>query len=161
MMTLPHLLAGAAIGRRTRPGWLACGIAYASHFVLDHFPHLEPVSSWEPWQRNLVGYLDAGIAVAVLAWVLRSAGRRWPLIALCAFLADWPDIMRAIPGLSPVLLNLPLWKPMALFHDAAHAQVPCTSWLSGLWGQLMVVAISLLCLVERRYAEGVLNTNAG
>lgn len=150
MMTLPHLLAGAAIGRRVRPLWIAAPLAYLSHFALDHFPHLEPSPEWPMWQRQAVGYSEAIIAVMVLAWILRRQGPQWPVIALCAFLADWPDIMRALPGVTPTLVNLPIWRELAWFHELAHAQTPCANWLSGLSGQGLVCGIAVWALFPHR-----------
>ncbi len=98
------------------------------------------------WQRTLFGYSDAAIAIIMLALVIRWNRERWLPIVLCAFLADWPDIMRSIPVVSPWLIEMPIWKQMNDFHNSFHAQTVCATWYTGLWGQVLVIWISMWLL---------------
>lgn len=150
MLAVPHIVAGAAVGKAVRSPWIALPIAFLSHFALDSIPHLD--------SHGLFGRNDATtqaeiVAVAIdvtaaAALVLWAAGRQtgWRLIYAAAFAGILMD----------VVFNCPLWDKqlgawqytawLSLFHHDVQHNVPQSQWPLGFSTQAVTIAASLWVL---------------
>ncbi len=129
MTSAAHIAVGAAICSRVRQPWLGLPAAFASHFLLDAWPHFEQAGvvgegiGWPHAGLALRGVNWAATAaiVGLLAWRLRSDSRwRWLYVVGGGLLAYSPDWLKLIGGPTS-------W--FATFHSGLHAQ---TSWANAL-----------------------------
>lgn len=89
-----HTLAGALIAVAL-PTPLTPIAAFASHFLLDAFPHFgnsDRFALGTPAFRRLL-LLDGALCIFSLAFAIWLFPHLWWLIALCAFLSALPDFM--------------------------------------------------------------------
>lgn len=96
MTATNHALTGAAIGLTVSNPIAAVVLAFLSHFVLDALPHYGP-SKQDIGGTSFRNYLltDIGFCVVLVAVLLLSAGDRWLIASVCAFVATSPDAMWA------------------------------------------------------------------
>jgi hypothetical protein len=102
MMAATHMVVAGAAGRVLRRPWLAWPAGFASYFVLDAIPHLNPEQFVHPPATEWV--LAADVALGVLLVVGLSAGRARQGVVLgsvlCAALAA---VLTHRPHLAAVL----------------------------------------------------------
>jgi len=86
----PHLVTGAAIGARVKVPMAALVVAFASHFVLDTFPHYD--FAWIG-SHGLFEAVDIGLGVLLTGLIIWKVRHWWPLAgALAAVLSDAPGV---------------------------------------------------------------------
>jgi hypothetical protein len=78
------MLAGAAIGQRVRPVWVAVPVAFFSHLLLDAIPHheLTEIPSLVPWSE-FVNVFASLVAVGLVLVLAEPRPQRWAMI-VCA-----------------------------------------------------------------------------
>jgi len=171
MLTVPHVLAGAAIGSLVGdiPGQLpiAFVLGWASHYVLDAVPHWERLyhpkdhPDWdteEPtknWPRPIFyqAAADVIIAVALLFIAVHTIHPHIPWYQSAVFWGGiggfFPDIVDNVPFWNRQLGRLSLIKRERQFHQSIHVtdetQERSPKYL-GLITQLLVIGGSLWIL---------------
>src|SRR3954451_15359325 len=101
MLATPHLVTGAAIGRGLKRPSLAWPAAFASHFLLDHVPHLDAhalfgVAYGGPTRPEVtMAAADALLGIWLTVWAVgRQPGRRVMLWG--AFFAMLIDLLQNV-----------------------------------------------------------------
>lgn len=170
MLTVPHVVAGAAIGSLVGdlPGQnvFAFAVGWGTHYVLDAVPH------WEEWfgkeihgypsdaaVKNipksiaLSGVLDFVAAAILLVLLLRTSSSEQfyqsPIFwgALGGF---FPDFLDNIPILKEVTVNIPGVQAERNFHNTVHISEAARRKVpryTGLITQLIVVGAGLWLLL--------------
>lgn len=173
MLTIPHMLAGAALGSLVPDSnidnLLAFGIGWMSHYALDSIPHWERViDSGEgkvkgfatdlppsKWPRIYFWQAVADVILAltiVLAVIYGLGGERpfwestWFWGALGGF---FPDAVDNNPYVNRYVEDKSPWRWFNRFHKTIHispeSQKNSPRYL-GLWTQLVVIGLSLWIL---------------
>lgn len=173
MLTVPHVLAGAALGSLVGdvPGApiVAFGVGWASHYVLDSLPHWERLYrphdrlSFETdtpardWPRHLFvqAVIDVLVAGAIIYFLATNTSEAswWNTerIVWGAIGGAVPDLLGNVPFWNRILRRLPGFKQEYAFHSNIHIapivqkQVP--KWL-GLLTQIITVTVSLWVLMR-------------
>jgi len=171
MLTVSHVLAGAAIGAAVPDGPLdngfAFGLGVASHYLLDTVPH------WENWFGKEIHGLPSGTPLTKMPPISIASGAFDLVAALTLFLfvfiyrqeplpvwesavfwgavgAFLPDLLDNVPFISQLVRRLKFMDWERRFHDWIHIpdeakrRVP---YLTGLITQLIVVSLSLYLLL--------------
>jgi len=161
MMTIPHMLAGAAIGRTARRPWLAYPAAFASHFLLDYLPHLDTHGLFGVKRGGPTG-IEASVGVAdflIGALLVLTLSRRQPdrrVMLGGAFCGALLDIVEYVPPVGPWFKNWAGTAWLARFHHGIQHNLTPSHWLLGFGTQAIVLAISIaICLPRRRKREPV------
>src|SRR5690242_16538088 len=112
MLATPHLLTGAAIGKVLKRPWLAWPAAFASHFLLDHVPHLDAhalfgVAHGGPAQPEVaMAVADGLLGILLVLWAIgQQPGRRVMLGG--AFFAMLIDLLQNVGPWSAWLAHWP------------------------------------------------------
>ena len=96
MLIFPHAVAGAVIGENIGSDFLAFGLGFLSHFVLDAIPHFDTTDEGRWTKRQIaLAVADLGIGVVVLWYFLpeiNQSGYFWGI-----FGAILPDLMDNVP----------------------------------------------------------------
>ncbi len=126
MIATCHIVVGAAIGTALHRPWLAWPAAYASHFLLDRLPHLDPhalvgVPNGRPTRREVAwGAVDTLVGTALGLWL--AWGRpEYRVMVGAAFFAVLPDLM-----CFPWLDWRRVWSPVVWLrglHQLAHCAI--------------------------------------
>ena len=154
MLTIPHLLAGAALGKALRRPWLAWPVAFGSHFLLDYTPHLDSHALFGAGANQITtgeavsSAVDASLGIgATLALTAGQPARRLMLGgACCAVLMDFLD---NIPPWGDWFSD---WGPTAAisaFHHRFQHNVTPDQWPLGFGTQLVVIALAV-CVLRAR-----------
>lgn len=163
MLTVPHMLAGAAIGALIPNSPialpLAFGVAWGSHYVLDSVPHWErffgsrqhgfsthtPLKDWPKFiLYQAIG--DVVVATVLVFWALAQRGEIghvWSSpIFWGAFGGFFPDLIDNTPIINRFLTNRFGFRSERTFHQTIHisaeAQQRLPHWL-GIASQLVVI----------------------
>ncbi len=173
MLSVPHVLAGAALGSFVGdvPGAPMVGFAigWASHYVLDHVPHWERLYKpfqeidWDThrpakeWPRHIL--VQAAIDVLLAGFILYA-------IATNTSEASWwrtdqifwgavgglvPDLLGNVPFWNRTLRKIPGFKQEYAFHSLVHVTSQIQNSvprLTGLATQVAVIAASLWILIR-------------
>jgi hypothetical protein len=141
-----HIAVGAAMGKLLRRPWLAWPVAYASHFVLDAVPHVDPhavfgLASGAPTQPEVFwGVVDTVVAVALGLWLVWGQKERWTMVG-GAFFAILPDLL-CDPWLDWDRAGwLLVW--LRHVHRLCHYDTLRGQWLLGAANEAAVVAVSV------------------
>jgi hypothetical protein len=158
MMAIPHLLVGAAAAKATRRAWIACPVAFASHFVLDRMPHIDAdgiasLVAGYPVDEVAPALADFAVGVALLVWAVRGqSGRRLMIAgAICGLL---PDLLGFVPPISTVFHWLPFAAGYDWFHKWCQGDVESRLWPLGVATQVAATAVALAYVVRRARAPG-------
>ncbi len=141
MLTIPHVLAGAAIGSLVGdiPGKLpiAFALGWASHYVLDAVPHWErlvgprgsdfstelPANQW-PRSFFIQAATDVSIAIISLFVIVHLTHPYIPWYQSAAFWGGiggfFPDIIDNVPFWNRQLGRFSLIKKERQFHQSIH-----------------------------------------
>jgi hypothetical protein len=130
----PHLVVGAALGRRLHPA-LGFAAGFISHVVLDAIPHWN-YTGWRPFSPLMVadGLVGGLLALAIARHALRP----------------WGALAGAVGGIAPELERMLMGHPVDVFQrmgykfDAAEIGLP---W--GLVTQIGVVLVALAIGLRR------------
>lgn len=170
MLTIPHMVAGAAIGSLVGdvPGQniFAFAVGWGSHYVLDAVPH------WEEWfGKEIHGYpsdaelkeipkstVISGVLDFVLAIVLLVAylqvfpeGKFYQSPVFWGALGGFfPDFLDNIPLLKKLTIKIPGVEAERNFHDAIHISQEARRKVpryTGLITQLLVIGVGLWLLL--------------
>ena len=155
MLAIPHMVAGAAIARRVRPGWLALSLAFLSHFLLDMIPHigthkfLDPTAARLTVSESVFALLDFFIGAALVAWAaLGRSDRR--MVFAGGLLGILIDLVEYVPPWNAWYAALPGADRFIAFHNAIQWNVGFDQWPIGYGTQILVIAISLSMLLRSR-----------
>ncbi len=154
MMAIPHMTAGAAIGRYLRRPWLAWPVAFASHFLLDAVPHVDShnlfgVEEGGPTLPEAVSAtLDFALGSLLVAWLVWRRPNRRVLLgsALCAIIIDVVD---HVPPFGLWFKSWPATAWLSDFHDSFRINVSPGGYLPGVATQVGVMAVALWALLPR------------
>lgn len=173
MLTVPHVVTGAALGSLIgdvpAAPLIAFGVGWASHYVLDHVPHWERLYKpfqdidWEThtpatsWPRHIFVQAALDVAVAALVlyalWTNTSEASWWRTdqIFWGGIGGAIPDVLGNVPFWNRFLTKLPGFKQEYAFHSAVHitpkAQKAVPRW-TGLVTQIVVLALGLAVLTR-------------
>jgi hypothetical protein len=151
MISLVHLLFGAAIGSAVKNAPLAIALAFLSHYFLDLFPHIEyniENISKKLWQKAtpdiLKAMLDCSSGILLITLLAGPLDSKHFIIYVCAFFAILPDIF-SILGL---VTNNVISKKHNAFHQGRihyfhYKKIPIF-WR--ILSQIIVVLISAIIL---------------
>ena len=173
MLTVPHVLVGAAIGSLIGdvPGAPAVAFAagWASHYVMDFVPHWERLyrpfdaidfetdTPAKDWPRHI--FVQAALDVIVAGVILyaiwtNTGGASWwrtDQIFFAGLGAVVPDLLGNVPFWNKSLRRFSIFKREYAFHSGIHitdsAQRAVPRWL-GLLTQVIAVTISLWILAR-------------
>ncbi len=173
MLTVPHVIVGAALGSLIGdvPGApvLAFTVGWASHYVLDSIPHWERLYKpfdkidWEThdptgkWPRHIFiqAALDVIVAFVILFFLSRLAagdGVWWQSTVFWGGLGGpLPDLLGNVPFWNRFLGRLPGFKQEYAFHAKMHISQQkhdaAPKW-AGLLTQVIVVTVALWVLLS-------------
>lgn len=142
MLTVPHLLVGAAIGSAIPDDLagnvLALGFGWLAHYVLDTIPHWErvidpfgdddfkttlPVKKW-PRRVFYQAVADVTLAFLILLAVINWQGSGLPFwresIFWGAIGGIMPDLIDNAPFWNRFLIKLPIIRSENHFHQTVH-----------------------------------------
>jgi hypothetical protein len=149
------MMAGAAIGKVVRRPWLAIGLAFASHFVLDIIPHLDSHSmfgtpSGGPTPAEVASAtVDTFIGIALVLLLARRQRAR-SRILWAAFAAIVIDLVDDVPPWGPWFQAWPGTAWLSRFHHGIQHNVPLAQWPLGFGTQLLVLALAVWILLPRQ-----------
>lgn len=145
-MYLPsHASTGAMIGLYVHNPYLACGLAFASHFVLDAVPH---------WQLVMPPYKFSWRSVVTLIGTIVLT----PLSFILLYLFAPPEnthtvlfamVFACLPDLDDVLIMIPwiasnkLFQRFRTFHNSIQKE---TTQIHGLVFQLVPIVVAIVVL---------------
>lgn len=158
MLAVPHMMAGAAIGKVLRRPQLAWPVAFASHFLLDFAPHLDSHALFGVKHGGPTGPETAmAIADMVLGVVLvgmiaaRHPQRR--VILGGALFGILIDLVDNVPPWGIWFRTWPATAWLSQFHHSFQHNVTPAQWPLGVATQVAVMAIALWVIyVPRRSA---------
>ncbi len=151
MLTLPHVVVGAAIGKRVSLPWLALPVAFVSHFFVDVLPHLDTHGLFgnpggHVTRAEAVGAtVDTLTAAALVIWLVRGEAR-WKLLLWCAFAGAAMDFLNNVPPWGTWFSDWPGTAWLSRFHYAFHHRLGPADWPLGFGTQAAVIAIAVLAL---------------
>jgi hypothetical protein len=171
MLTVPHVLVGAAVGSLIGdvPGAPAVAFAagWATHYVMDYVPHwerlykpfdaidFETATPAKDWPRHIFiqALIDVLIAAMILyaIWTNTNEASWWRTdqIFFAGLGAVVPDLLGNVPFWNKNLRKIALFKREYAFHSAVHVtnevQRRVPKWL-GLLTQIIAVTLSLYVL---------------
>jgi hypothetical protein len=154
MLTIPHVVVGAAIGKRVPWPWLALPAAFVSHFFLDVIPHLDThglfgIKGGHVTRAEAIGAtVDTLVAAALVTWLVRREPR-WKLLLWCAFAGAAMDFFNNIPPWGRWFLDWPGTAWLSRFHYSFHHPLRPEGWLLGFGTQAAVIAAAVLVLRGR------------
>lgn len=157
MMATPHMLAGAAIGRRLRRPWLAWPVAFGAHFLLDLTPHLDEHALLGAASRGptpgeaAAGILNLALGCVLVGWLAWGQPDRRVVIGGGIF-GIVIDVVEWVPFLGPWFLTWPGTAWLSEFHHAFQHNVTPAEWPLGVGTQAAIVVLSLVVLFRRRVA---------
>ena len=152
MFEIPHMLAGAALGKVLPKARYALPAAFLSHLVLDAIPHRE-VTEIPGLGRAVHHWLGAVGAVAAVALVVALSWKRpqrWVMLgaAGCGILLDLLD--HTGPHAYQVWFDRsPLTAWLAHLHDWIQTGSRGYPLLPGLAGQVIVIALMLWIILRK------------
>jgi hypothetical protein len=169
MLTIPHTIAGAAIGllvtNLPHADLVAFSAGWASHYVLDSIPHWERLYDKdaidfetdlrpELWPRSVYyqAIADVLIAVAIVFWLVRFHGQPYltsPILwgAIGGF---WPDFLDNMPYWNRFTEHWPIFKQIKQFHSWIHvttAEQKRAGRYTGLISQIIIIGLGLWVLL--------------
>lgn len=172
MLTIPHIVFGAALGEAVAdlPGaaGIAFGIGWASHYFLDSMPHWErlfgpknddfetdiPARQWPRgvfWSA-VIDVVTAGLLLWYLIWRVPHGFNFWENPIFWGGLgAIFPDIIDNVPFWNKFIGKWPFFKQQRFVHHYMHisheAQRQVPQYL-GVVTQLIVFVFSLWILLS-------------
>lgn len=149
MVITPHLLVGAAIGKRVRSVWLVFVLAWLSHYLLDFLPHwdyLSDINIANLDHLTKIG-LDFLLGLSLVYLLVYPCSKKFPIFvgAIAAILPDCLNVAYHIFGLQ-------FLKPLVWVHHTAH-HWHSFSFLQGLPAALTVCLIAIFVLLYLRRKE--------
>jgi len=143
MIIIPHMLVGAAIGRRVRNIWLVFIFGFISHYFLDFLPHWDYLSKIEI--TNTAHLIKIGldfILGAFLVFILTRSFSKKRLVFIGVTAALLPDFLNIIYfSFGVYWLN-----PLVLVHGIAHHWQGLSFW-QGLPAGLFVSLLAIIVFV--------------
>lgn len=167
MLTVPHVVLGAALGQAVSdvPGasLIAFGLGWGSHYLLDSLPHWERLfgsrgsdfSTETPtreWPRSylvqaVIDVLIAALVVGYLVWRVPHGDHFWqnPVFwgALGAF---FPDLIDSVPFWNRQLGRLPFFRQERFLHQYFHISDQSQQHLPKITGLLTQLVVFLLAM---------------
>jgi len=120
MLVTNHVLSGAVIGAEVRNPWIAFPLGFASHFVLDAFPHWGRWDTHDHFMRVAVADGLTGLAAMGMATAAARPGQRASVLAGMAG-AALPDLNKP----SKVFFGRsPFPKRLDAFHGRIQDEAP-------------------------------------
>ena len=147
MLTLPHIIVGAAIGSQIPNPYAVGAMSFGSHFVLDSIPHWqEPLAPYIPTKAT---YIRIAIEIIVSLGLLYYLTNAYPEKAFTmwvgAIFSPLPDTDSFIVY-RPKLLKNKLLSEWWNFHCRIQRE---TASLLGLIPQMVVIIISLVIIFNQ------------
>ena len=152
MFEIPHMLAGAAIGKVLPKARYALPAAFLSHLVLDAIPHREvtEIPGVEGTLQNVLGGAAIAAAIALVAGLSWKRPQRWVMLgaAGCGILLDLLD--HTGPHAYQVWFDRsPLTAWLAGLHNWVQTGSRGFPLLPGLAGQVIVIALMLWIILRK------------
>ena len=156
MMAIPHMVAGAAIGRALRRPWLAYPVAFASHFLLDIVPHIDSHTLFGADRGGptrleaAAGVTDFLIGALIVGLVCRRQPSRRVMIGSALF-AILMDLAEYVPPFGPWFRDWAGAAWLTGFHHRIQHNLTPALWPVGAATQAAVVGFGLaVCLAARK-----------
>ena len=152
MFEVPHMLAGAAIGKIWPRARYALPAAFLSHLVLDALPHREvtEIPGLTPATRDVLGAVAIVAALALVAILSWKRPQRWVMLG-AAFCAILPDLLDHVgPKAYQVWFDrslLTAW--FSHFHSWIQTGSRGYPLVPGLAGQVVVIALALWIILRK------------
>jgi len=143
MIIIPHMLVGAAIGRRVHNIWLVFIFGFISHYLLDFLPHWDYLSRIEitnPDHLIKIG-LDFILGVSIIFILIRSCSKKWLVLVgiIAALLPDFLNVIYYSFGFQWLEL-------LSQLHHTAHYWQGLSFW-QGLPAGLFVSLLAIIVFV--------------
>lgn len=137
MLAFNHLLAGSIVATIV-PAPLVPVVAFASHFILDLFPHAH--GEEPPYSRFLKTqiWIDAVVSVAVLVFLFLLFPDNWPIIMTGAFFGFLPDALWILWRKGPKWLD----KFLDFAHWIQWGERPYGWIFDAFYGMTMVIILT-------------------
>lgn len=147
MTTIPHVIAGAAIGALSPSPVVAIAGGFLSHFVLDFIPHWDPLFNKDHpgrFQRNkllfaFLLFIDLGVSVIILLLIFQ-----YPNMFIAAVVGTLPDLdhflqykFKQFPLLSKIGITI---------HDCNSFWHKNTTFIKAVFTQGIVTIVGLTIL---------------
>lgn len=154
MLGTSHLLFGAAIGVVIPNPYIAFPVGWASHYLMDALPHVDPGNFRNPaiapkmgrdlegWEMIFAGVdMLIGVTALFLVWNLRD---RSPAVLWGAIGCITPDLLDNVPWWNKLVWRNPYLHRLALMHKTLHfpSYLDKRKWW-GLVAPLVFLVISL------------------
>ncbi len=172
MLTVPHVVLGAALGQAVSEvpgaGLIAFGLGWASHYLLDSLPHWErlfgsrgpdfstetPVKEW-PRLYLIQAVIDVVLSALVIGYLIWRVPHGDNFLQNPVFWgaagALFPDLLDNVPFWNRRLTNLPFFKQQRFLHQYFHISETSQLHLpkfAGLATQLIVFVFSMWLLLS-------------
>jgi hypothetical protein len=157
MVTVSHLLGGAAVGKLARRPAVAWPAALLSHFVLDYVPHddLDSYSfashHWPEQLHTAIGIANAVTVLLIMGLAARretQSSARWA-IGGGAFFGVLIDALEVFPRGSGWFQTSPATAWISHFHHSFHHSVGRDGFALGVATQVVLVLVALWVLARR------------
>ena len=155
LMTItPHILAGAALATKTESYPVAFLLGFASHFVLDAIPHLDPGTFFEisgdedkPWPAwvYLMAILEF-IIIGLIFYFLFHNRPDFAIMSVGALGGIAVDIIDNNP--LKFIHKWPIFKQLHTFHEFIHYDLPIDKWYWGVLIQLIIIGGTIWYLLK-------------
>jgi hypothetical protein len=161
MLATPHLVAGAAIGKLLKRPLLAWPAAFASHFLLDHVPHLDSHALFGVQHGRVtrpeaaMAIVDVLLGILLVLWAVGQQPERRVMLG-GAFFALLIDLLQNVGPWSGWLAHWPPTAGLCAFHRSVQHNVTPADWPLGFGTQVATVTAALwvICRRDGRRGEG-------
>jgi hypothetical protein len=153
MLELPHAVVGATIALLIPEPSISLPLAFASHFIMDLYPHWNPHIGQELKRFGKITshtmtilWLDSTSAIFVgisLAKLLFPDYTRAAVLLLCCFLSVLPDVIEI-----PIFIFHKKWsflKKLARVFSKLQSRLPAPA---GIYTQLIVLLVCFLLIFK-------------
>jgi hypothetical protein len=153
MITAPHMLTGAAIGRTFNRWWLVVPLAFGSHFILDYIPHVETAVLFnigdKPLLRVSAEAVSISLAVTLTLWVVKNQPQKIAMM-VGAITATLIDLLENLPVVGHFMETSDYTSWLYSFHHGFHHSVPHSQWPLGLATQIAVTIFAIYVCRSRK-----------
>jgi len=151
MIIIPHMLVGAAIGRRVRNIWLVFIFGLISHCLLDFLPHWDYLLRVEITNiEHLIKIgLDFILGASIIFILIRSCSKKW-LVLVGIIAALLPDFLNFIY----YNFGFQWLEPLIKFHHTIHYWQGLSFWQGFPAGlSVSLLAIIVFALLNKNKLE--------
>ncbi|MFH0906810.1 MAG: hypothetical protein ABIC36_03325 [bacterium] len=151
MVILPHMLAGAVVGARSRNIATAFIFSIIVHFLIDALPHWDYLSKIDISSSiHILKIFIDFVLGCVLVWFLCRSHPRRLFILIAIFAALLPDCLEIIY----YNFNVEWLGGLSWFHNLMHYSKDLP-FKTGIWSVVIVCAVSVWMLFKDKSKQKI------